>query len=178
VPGLDSPWLETERPLRALPLGDREPLQPPTEFGGDDCAKDKDSQSWRWKMRQDQQSTLDALKFELNFLESGGYGHSVREPRRELSIFQDSPSCLNYGSPVRKTPCSECFLMDFVPPEKRREAIPCHHIPLNEHGDTVASLGERVDDFRFQERMRRWLREKIEELQASSAKVESEVFVL
>jgi hypothetical protein len=68
--------------------------------------------------------------------------------------------------------------MDFVPPEKRREAIPCHHIPLNEHGDTVASLGERVDDFRFQERMRRWLREKIEELQASSAKVESEVFVL
>jgi hypothetical protein len=32
-------------------------------------------------------------------------------------------------------------LIDFVPAEKRGEAIPCHHIPLNHRGDTVEALG-------------------------------------
>ena len=44
-----------------------------------------------------QKDLLDALKLELKFLERGGYEPSVREPRKELSTFLDSPSCLNYG---------------------------------------------------------------------------------
>jgi len=88
-----------------------------------------------------QQDLLDALKLELKFLERGGYQPSVREPRKELSIFLDSPSCLNYALPAKEHPCSECWLIDFVPVEKRGVAIPCHHIPLNHRGDTVEALG-------------------------------------
>ncbi len=110
-----------------------------------------------------QQALLNALKLELKFCELGGYKPSVpgRLPARasendptsmflfdkstgeckERSVFQDSPLCLNYGLPVREHPCSECRLIDFVPAEKRGEAVPCHHIPLNGRGDTVATLG-------------------------------------
>lgn len=123
-------------------------------------------------MLHHQQESLHALKFELEFLERGGYERSVREPRKELAIFQDSPSCLNYASPVKTIPCSECFLMDFVPSEKRSEAIPCHHIPLNEQGDTIASLEGRGDDFTVQEAMRNWLHKTIDQLQAAPAKIE------
>src|SRR5690349_24917270 len=72
-----------------------------------------------------QQEIIDALKFELTFLDRGGYERSVREPRKALSIFQDSPSCPNYASPTKTHPCAECFLIDFVPSEKRAEAVPC-----------------------------------------------------
>ena len=93
-----------------------------------------------------QQALLNALKSELKFCELGGYEPSVpgrlparasendpismflfdeskREMRKEHSVFQDSPSCLNYGLPVREHPCSECWLIDFVPAEKRGEAV-------------------------------------------------------
>jgi hypothetical protein len=106
----------------------------------------------------------DQLKFELGFVELGGYERSVREPRKELSIFRESPSCLNYGLEKKEHPCSECFLIDFVPPEKRAEAIPCHHIPLNDRGDTVASLEGSGDDFKVQEALRGWLHKTIAEL--------------
>ena len=88
-----------------------------------------------------QQAILYALKLELKFLERGGYEPSVREPRRELTTFRDSPLCLNFALPVKEHPCSECWLIDFVPSERRGESVPCHHIPLNDHGVTVASLG-------------------------------------
>jgi len=92
-----------------------------------------------------QQALLNTLKLELEFCELGGYKPSVpgrlpararendpismflfhestRESRKERSVFQDSPSCLNYGLPVGEHPCSECWLIDFVPAEKRGEA--------------------------------------------------------
>jgi hypothetical protein len=111
---------------------------------------------------------LDALKLELRFLETGGYEPSVHEPRKELRVFQDSPSCLNYALPVREQPCSECWLIDFVPEARRGESVPCHHIPLNEHGDTIASMGKPGDNVRVQEAMRIWLRKKIEELETAT----------
>jgi hypothetical protein len=117
----------------------------------------------------DQQVLLAALKFELSFLERGGYGRSVREPRRELSVFQDSPSCLNYASAERTHPCSECFLINFVPAEKQGESIPCHHIPLNDRGDTLESLEGYGRDFQVQEAMRGWLQKTIAELEAVPA---------
>ena len=77
--------------------------------------------------RQEQEKyVLSMLKFESGFLELGGYGRSVREPRRELSVFQDSPSCPNYAAPTKTHPCEECFLMSFVPAEKRGEAVGCN----------------------------------------------------
>ncbi len=143
-------------------------------------------------MAQNQQEALlNALKLELKFCELGGYKPSVpgRLPARasendpismflfdkstreckERSVFQDSPLCLNYGLPVRKHPCSECWLIDFVPAEKRGEAVPCHHIPLNGRGDTVATLGGRGDAPDVQEAVLDWLRRTIQQLEGVPA---------
>jgi hypothetical protein len=118
-------------------------------------------------MLDKERETLDALKFELGFLELGGYSRSVREPRKEIAIFRESPSCPNNGSEERAVPCAECFLMRFVAPGKEGESIPCHHIPLNERGDTVDSISASGEDFEVQEAMRKWLRKKIAELEAA-----------
>jgi hypothetical protein len=121
-------------------------------------------------MTSRQQDVLDALKFELGFLELGGYARSVREPRKELSIFQDSPTCPNYAAPTKTHLCEECFLIDFVPPERRGQAVPCHHIPLNDRGETVDSLEGSGDDFKVQRAMREWLRTTIEKMEKAQAK--------
>src|SRR5438874_9550394 len=88
-------------------------------------------------MSEDKRDILDVLKFELNFLEQGGYGRSVRTPWKPTSIFQDSISCINFNDPERPHPCNECLLTDFVSGDLTTEEIPCHHIPLNAHGETV-----------------------------------------
>ena len=116
-------------------------------------------------MESNPQELLQMLKFELHFLENGGYERSVREPRKEPSVFQDSISCLNYALPVRKHACSECFLMEFVPKDKQDECVPCHHIPLNGRGDTLASMEGFGRDLQVQNAMREWLHKKIAELE-------------
>jgi len=116
-------------------------------------------------MNGHQQEVLDALKFELTFLERGGYEPSVREPRKAFSIFQDSPSCPNYAATTKTHACAECFLIDFVPPEKRGEKVPCHQIPLNDRGDTVSSLEGRGEGVEVQRAMRGWLRKTIDAIE-------------
>jgi hypothetical protein len=118
-------------------------------------------------MTDHQREVLQALKSELWFLEMRGYKPSVREPRKELSIFRDSPSCLNYALPVKEHSCGECWLMDFVPAEKWGEEIPCQHIPLNASGDTIAAMAERRDNLGAQEAQRDWLRRKIKEMETA-----------
>jgi hypothetical protein len=44
-------------------------------------------------MQKDERDLLDVLKFELSFLEKGGYGRSPREAWRPVYIFEDSPTC-------------------------------------------------------------------------------------
>jgi hypothetical protein len=121
----------------------------------------------------DERDVLEVLKFELNFLEQGGYGRSVRTPQVPTSIFQDSISCLNFGEPERVHPCSECMLIDFVPESARNESVPCHHIPLSPAGETVATLERGENQRRVEEAMIVWLRAVIarieKERQARSA---------
>src|SRR2546428_13665271 len=88
----------------------------------------------------DNRDILEVLKLELDYIARGGYGRSVRTPWRPTSVFQDSPSCINFNDPARPHPCEECVLLTFVPPERREEEVPCHHIPLTESGDTVDSV--------------------------------------
>ena len=52
-------------------------------------------------MLEQERDTLELLKFELKFLEDGGYGRSPRTPWRPPYIFEDSPSCPNLGDPAR-----------------------------------------------------------------------------
>ena len=70
-------------------------------------------------MAQDEHQMLGLLKFELKFIEDGGYGRSPRAPWRPPYILEDSPSCPNLGDPARTHPCSECQLIKFVPRELR-----------------------------------------------------------
>ncbi len=114
-------------------------------------------------MAGDERDILEVLKFELNFLEQGGYGRSVHTPQTPTSVFQDSITCLNFGEPERPHPCSECMLMDFVPESRRREDVPCHHIPLTPSGETIADL-ER-SQVRTEEAVITWLRAVISRIE-------------
>src|SRR6185503_12758891 len=116
-------------------------------------------------MTKDDRDTIEVLKAELNFVEKGGYGRSVKTPWQPTSIFQDSPSCLNLGDPAKTHPCSECLLIDFVPPEARTEDVPCHHIPLNASGATIDELEFEGDQPEMEEAVRSWLRETINKLE-------------
>jgi hypothetical protein len=120
-------------------------------------------------MAKDDRDVLEALKFELAFLEQGGYGRSVRTPWKPTSIFQDSITCLNFGEPERVHPCSECLLIDFVPPEEREAAVPCHHIPLNARGETVDSVNRDDHQQELEEKLKEWLRVAIQRLEAQRA---------
>ncbi len=113
----------------------------------------------------DERDVLEVLKFELNFLEQGGYGRSVHTPQKPTSMFQDSITCLNFGEPQRVHPCSECMLIDFVPESSRNEQVPCHHIPLTPAGETVAALEEGNNQPRAEEAMISWLRAVIARLE-------------
>lgn len=106
---------------------------------------------------------IEVLKQELLFVEQGGYGRSVHKPHDPTSAFQDSPTCLNFGEKERVHACDQCLLMRMVPDEKQGEQQPCHHIPLNAKGDTIAKL--EGDDLRTQEALAGWLRKVIANLE-------------
>jgi hypothetical protein len=116
-------------------------------------------------MSDDKRDVLEVLKFELNFLEQGGYGRSVRTPWKPTSVFQDSPSCLNFNDPARPQACNQCLLTDFVPPEAREESIPCHFIALNKLGETVDSMERHAPQPELEEALRNWLRSTIARLE-------------
>jgi len=118
---------------------------------------------------QDDRDILEVLKFELAFLEQGGYGRSVRTPWRPTSIFQDSISCLNFGEPEKVHPCAECLLIDFVPPGERGSEIPCHHIPLNAGGETVDAVNRYDNQQELEEKVKQWLRTTIQRIEAQRA---------
>jgi len=121
-------------------------------------------------MSKDDRDVLETLKFELDFIEKGGYGRSVRTPWKPTSIFQDSLSCINFGDPNRTHPCDECLLIDFVPPEHRSDDVPCHHIPLTETGETVDTIERWGDQQELEEAVKNWLRTTIKKLEEERAK--------
>ncbi|HEX5888915.1 MAG TPA: hypothetical protein VFY61_09435 [Pyrinomonadaceae bacterium] len=120
-------------------------------------------------MAKDERDILELLKDELDFIEKGGYGRSVRTPWQEKSAFQDSLTCINYGYPYRAHPCSECHLLDFVDPQHRTEAVPCHFIPLNTDGETIEDLEARDNQAKLEREVSAWLRAKINEIEQERA---------
>jgi len=114
-------------------------------------------------MSQDLREVLDILCFELNYLEQGGFNRDRKEPGIE-SPFLGTIACINYGDPIRAHTCHECLLYEFVPGDKRGEDRPCHHIPLNAAGETVAGLLQQNDPERLVRVLESWLRAKIANL--------------
>jgi len=118
-------------------------------------------------MSTDERDVVDVLKAELDFVEKGGYGRSVREPWKPTILFQDSPTCLAFPMHGHE---DGCVLMRFVPPELRSQSVPCHHIPLTESGDTAATLEQCGDQQRLEAALKDWLRTQISQLEAERAK--------
>lgn len=120
-------------------------------------------------MPKDDRDILEVLKFELAFLEKGGYGRSTREPWRAPLIFEDSLSCMNYDSPLLPRPCSECVLMQFVPEEARGAKVPCRHIPITPEGATVNGFYQWGSQHELEEALGKWLRSSISRIEAERA---------
>jgi hypothetical protein len=116
-------------------------------------------------MQHDERDLLQVLKEELSFVERDGYGLSPTFSWRPQCIFEDSPTCPNYG--VRDNPhrCSECVLIQLVPLERRSERIPCRHIPLNSFGETLESLYRYDDQSEIEKTVANWLRATIRRLE-------------
>jgi len=116
-------------------------------------------------MSEEKHELLEKLRFELAFVEDGGYGRSVRTPHQPTSPFQDSLTCLNFGDPLRTHPCAECVLMQYVPESHKNEDVPCHHIPLDQERRTIANL----DVAGAEGVLKQWLRHEITRLEGELA---------
>jgi hypothetical protein len=120
-------------------------------------------------MLTDQRDLLDVLKFELYFLEQGGYERSSSAAWRPRFIFEGSPTCINYGATGDRTPCTVCALMQLIPGSRRFATRPCWHIALNESGETLDSLYRYSDQNQIKETFGNWLRTTIDQLERQRA---------
>lgn len=123
----------------------------------------------------DKREVLDKLKYELGALEYGRTKRSVHLPWEETSFFQDSVTCLNYGQDGRPKPCARCMLIPYVPENSRNETVPCHHIPLDEKGNTIENLDRGYNRHSVEEAVIGWLRAKISEIEKELASSEAPV---
>ncbi|MGZ4787742.1 MAG: hypothetical protein ACXVZX_04430 [Terriglobales bacterium] len=102
------------------------------------------------------------LTYELKFLQLGGYGKPWKGGWRPTMVFRDSPICLRQ---CMEHDCNACALSEFVPEDKKDCKTPCHHIPLNEKGETIATLYAESTQEQLDEALRHWLEETITRLQ-------------
>jgi hypothetical protein len=120
-------------------------------------------------MTQYDRDILEVLRFELNFLEDGGYGRSPHSPWRAPAIFEDSPICPNFCDPARPHPCQSCRLEQFVPDSQKKESVPCRFIPLTPDGRTVDDLYRTGSQVEMEDALASWLRSQIQEIEQERA---------
>ena len=115
------------------------------------------------EMLKDERDALEVLKCELEYLRSGGY--SKQESWAPRFIFEDSPTCLNFGHKDNPSPCSDCVLRDFVPPQDRSQRFPCRHIPLDAMGQALDTLYRHCDQAEVEKVVCNWLEVTIQRLE-------------
>jgi hypothetical protein len=122
---------------------------------------------------------LTTLEKELDFIDHAGYRKPIgsRQPLfcmetsvewRKPAFFEDSPSCPKEHY-CACDPKRGCILLGFVPRERRSETVPCHHIPLNEQGDTIASFEKSGQHEQVEPALRNWLVKTIGKLRNARA---------
>ena len=121
-------------------------------------------------MTNDERDILEVLKFELSFLEEGGYGRSPHAAWRAPAIFEDSPSCPNFCDPARPHACQDCLLQEFVPENHRAESIPCRFIEITSDGRTIEDFYRTGSQVEMEQALARWLRAAIEKIEAKRVK--------
>lgn len=112
----------------------------------------------------DTHEIIEVLRYELNFLEQGGYEHKASGEGLP-SPFLTGHSCLNFGDPLRRHACHECSLWQFVPEKAQTDSIPCHGIEL-EPGTTIDRLLRSNDRERLVRLLEHWLRDTIARLES------------
>jgi len=120
-------------------------------------------------MPADLKDIIDQLKLERDILKDGGYGRSVRSPWKPTRLFRDSVTCLNFDEMVKRQPCNQCLLWEWVPENHQKEDLPCHYIPLNDQGDSIASLEDGGDREETEKALLGWLDSVLEHLEAKLA---------
>ena len=118
-------------------------------------------------MPRDTRDVLQVLKTELNYVCNGGYARSPKDPWRAQLFLEDSPTCMNYECKGAPAPCTECVLIDFVPPDKRREKIACRHIPMTAEGETLLQLYRGETEGEIEAALETWLRKAIDRLESA-----------
>src|SRR5208283_4928550 len=121
-------------------------------------------------MEPDLKEIIDQLKLQRDIVKDGGYGRSVRTPWKEERIFRDSITCLNVTEQVKKHPCNECLLWEWVPEDHKDEDIPCQFIPLDEHGHSIAELEDAGKREEAEQALLVWLDSTIQKLEKKLAK--------
>jgi hypothetical protein len=120
-------------------------------------------------MAPDLKEIIEHLRLERDILQGGGYGRSVRTPWKEERLFRDSITCLNLGEQVKRHPCNECLLWEWVPEDHKEEDIPCHFIPLNQRGESIASLEDHSAREEAEKALLDWLNATIQRLEEKLA---------
>lgn len=120
-------------------------------------------------MRKDERDLLEVLRLELEFLTTP-HRYSLGDTQRPWAVLQESPACFNYGCfdydcREHPSPCVDCVLIQLVPLERRSEAFPCRHIPLDTSGENLASLYRHCGEQEIGERVRDWLQATIQRLE-------------
>jgi hypothetical protein len=121
-------------------------------------------------MESDLKEIISQLKLQRDIVKDGGYGRSVRTPGKEERLFRDSVTCLNVTEQVKKHPCNECLLWEWVPEEHKDEDIPCQFIPLNQQGQSIAELEEAGKREEAEQALLVWLDSTIQRLEEKLAK--------
>ena len=119
-------------------------------------------------MATDKAELIRLLEAELDYIEGGGYAPHSGEPEKTQPMFFHSPICINHWLiPDHEKEChDDCVLMKLVPEPHKSEAQPCHYIPLNEAGDTVATLERKGNQAQLEEAVKSWLRTTLQQLKA------------
>ncbi|HEX7894196.1 MAG TPA: hypothetical protein VF447_08400 [Terriglobales bacterium] len=138
-----------------------------------DCFRFAFGKKWRYQISggvipvtPNRHTILDLLKAELKFLDTGGYRRCSRSPWRAAYVFEESPSCPNYSDPSRPHRCTDCWLTAFVPADLQSEQIPCRFVQLTPDGVSVDSLYRYGTPVETEQVLRRWLHERIRELES------------
>ena len=116
-------------------------------------------------MAPDIKEIIEQLKLQRDIVKDGGYGRSVRTPWKEERLFRDSITCLNVTEQVKKHPCNECLLWEWVPEDHKDEDIPCQFIPLDAQGNSIAELEEAGKREEAEQALLVWLDSTIQKLE-------------
>jgi hypothetical protein len=111
---------------------------------------------------------LQLLRTELSFFDAEGYGRMFRGQWRPTLLLRDSPACINYDDTGRQNPCRECPLFPLVAPDKKDSLVPCHYIPLNKGGVTIADLYKQGSQTSLDRLYRNWLEDITQKIMTSS----------